>query len=1105
MNFREVVAILNNNDDHSARLWMMKVIGNAVIGIIILMTLQFSQTSIAATPIGKVMLVLDASGSMWGKVEGQEKILIAREVVGDMLDNWDQSLDLGLVAYGHRQKGDCSDIETLVPAGGEISQIRSTVNQLKPKGKTPLSAAVKHAAEHLRYSEEKAMVILLSDGKETCDLDPCEVGRSLEQLGVDFTAHVIGFDINIEDRAGLACLASETGGQYFDAQNSNELQGALEQAVEQVKRQPDTVIATLGTKGREYTNNGLQWLATTPGGETITATGAVFSLPLEQGIYQVSATAGTFNGEAQIEVEAGESQTHQLILNAGDLAVSATVEVAGEIITNPQVEWSVTRQADALEIVRELGERADLVLAAGRYHIVASYQQQIQSTDIEIAAGGTAEAALVFTIQAASLEAPESALASSLVDIRWDGPGGEADYITVTRTDDEDTKYGKYVYVENGNPVKLLMPDTEGMYELRYVKSGGNKVLARRGISIQPVKTSLMAVEAGPISSEVAVTWEGPNAKGDYITLVQPDAEEGKYDKYFYTEKANPGKLQLPDTAGEYELRYVSRQSNRVLARRLIEATEVAVEIIAQDRSNISEEISIQWQGPGGKGDFITVVALDAEEGRYGKYTYTTSGNPLKLIMPDQSGTYELRYQSGGSKNTLARKIIEVQDIQVTLDAPERAAMGSSIEVSWQGPDGKGDYITVINADADDIKYGKYAYTKGGPRLKLQMPDQPGQYEIRYRSGQSKNVLARRVIEIEVVNTTISVPDSISISQVVEIAWTGPDGKNDFITVIAPDAPPAKYGKYAYTKKGSPAELIMPDVPGQYEVRYVSSQSNLVLARQLIEVADISVSLRAPDEAAIGSNISIDWSGPNGRNDFITIVEATSEDHARGKVFYTKKSTPAILQMPDTPGLYELRYFSSQSRKVLSRRPINVTDVAVMVDSLVIAKIEQDLRVEWQGPAGSKDIIAVANINDPDKSWIQHTVARDSPLKLKMPKTAGTYELRYVTGQDKRVLTRRLVQVMEQEQYLNTLSSSADGELQLNVSQGGKVVTQGLSWQIYAVEGNTGNIISSTESTPRVALSMGIYRVNLSSSQGAASVDVTVNPGQVLRKTIELP
>ena len=84
----------------------------------------------------------------------------------------------------------------------------------------------------LQYIEEKATVILVSDGKETCHLDPCQLASELENAGADFTAHVIGFDITMEERAQLQCLAETTGGLFRTAVDAEGLKDALGTAVE---------------------------------------------------------------------------------------------------------------------------------------------------------------------------------------------------------------------------------------------------------------------------------------------------------------------------------------------------------------------------------------------------------------------------------------------------------------------------------------------------------------------------------------------------------------------------------------------------------------------------------------------------------------------------------------------------------------------------------------------------------------------------------------------------------------------------------------------------------------------------------------------------------
>lgn len=124
----------------------------------------------------------------------------------------------------------------LIPVGPHNpAAMKAKVQAISPKGKTPLSEAVRQAAQALRYTEERATVVLVSDGLETCDIDPCQLAAELAMSGVDFTVHVIGFDISQEDQERLRCLADKTGGLFLAAGSAGALRDALLTTVAQVK------------------------------------------------------------------------------------------------------------------------------------------------------------------------------------------------------------------------------------------------------------------------------------------------------------------------------------------------------------------------------------------------------------------------------------------------------------------------------------------------------------------------------------------------------------------------------------------------------------------------------------------------------------------------------------------------------------------------------------------------------------------------------------------------------------------------------------------------------------------------------------------------------
>jgi len=289
----------------------------------------------AAKPLGRAMLVLDASGSMWGQIDGVNKIVIARETIADLVGNWDPKLSLGLTAYGHRRKGDCGDIQVLLqPGAAPVGEIAARVNALNPKGKTPLSDAVVTAARALDHTNQPATVILVSDGLETCNADPCAVARDLAKTGVEFVTHVIGFDIKPEERANLECMATETGGSYHDANNAAELQTALTAvtttAVKSVSA--DRLVGVLTAGGAPYKNAFLRWRVfpaaadgTRAGPMVAETIDSRLRLEVPPGRYLATAQVDAARADAVVEVIEGEPKTHEVPLGFATVRADYTL------------------------------------------------------------------------------------------------------------------------------------------------------------------------------------------------------------------------------------------------------------------------------------------------------------------------------------------------------------------------------------------------------------------------------------------------------------------------------------------------------------------------------------------------------------------------------------------------------------------------------------------------------------------------------------------------------------------------------------------------------------------------------------------------------------
>ncbi len=255
----------------------------------------------AQTP-GNIMFILDASGSMWGQVGGRTKIEIARESLAKVIESLPAGINVGLTAYGHNREGDCSDVEELVPLGPlDKEGLIAIINSINPKGKTPITHSVQITAQALRHLETPTTILLVSDGKETCEGDPCALVAELRASGINFIVDVIGFDVTDEERAQLECIAEAGGGTYYSANTVDEFLNAAMQSVDRPELSGGRLHLTTLRNGQEIETfveildmdgNRLDYDFTTPG------LGRTFRLV--PGDYQIVVTDKNTVGEPSV-------------------------------------------------------------------------------------------------------------------------------------------------------------------------------------------------------------------------------------------------------------------------------------------------------------------------------------------------------------------------------------------------------------------------------------------------------------------------------------------------------------------------------------------------------------------------------------------------------------------------------------------------------------------------------------------------------------------------------------------------------------------------------------------------------------------------------------
>ena len=288
------------------------------------------------------------------------------------------------------------------------------------------------------------------------------------------------------------------------------------------------------------------------------------------------------------------------------------------------------------------------------------------------------------------------------------------------------------------------------------------------------------------------------------------------------------------------------------------------------------------------------------------------------------------------------------------------------------------------------------------------MPTEPGEYELRYIvRGTDRDILVRKPITITAVSAMLDAPDNAPAGSELVISWTGPDGKNDHLSVAEPGAKPNQYESYTYTRDGSPLRLQMPSEPGEYELRYiVRGTDRAVLVSQSITVTPVSANLEAEASTIAGSDLLVTWQGPDYRNDYLSIAEPGAKANGYESYTYAREGSPLRVQVPAEPGTYELRYvMQGTDRVVLERQTLTVEPVTAALQFDSVATAGGTMMVTWQGPDYRGDYIAISRIGDKGHETYART-SDGSPLTIKVPEAAGDYELRYVMNLDRTVIER---------------------------------------------------------------------------------------------------
>ncbi|MGA8942566.1 MAG: VWA domain-containing protein [Thermoactinomyces sp.] len=188
-------------------------------------------------------ILLDASGSMYGKIQGKTKMESAKEAIQEFVSKVPKNATVSLRVYGHKgsntQKDkavSCASTEVVYNGTGyQEAMFKQALAKINPSGWTPIAKALRSVKQDVNPETTETIVYVVSDGIETCGGDPVAEAHSLSQSNIKTVVNIIGFDVDNEGQKMLKQVADAGNGEFKSVEDEQSLKQHLRQSYEELQ------------------------------------------------------------------------------------------------------------------------------------------------------------------------------------------------------------------------------------------------------------------------------------------------------------------------------------------------------------------------------------------------------------------------------------------------------------------------------------------------------------------------------------------------------------------------------------------------------------------------------------------------------------------------------------------------------------------------------------------------------------------------------------------------------------------------------------------------------------------------------------------------------
>ncbi|MFT3731040.1 MAG: VWA domain-containing protein [Hyphomicrobium sp.] len=519
--------------------------------------LTFAAPSARSDDAPTAMLIIDGSGSMWGRLgpANRPKIDLVRDKLGAVLANA-TSAHVGLVAFGHRRRGDCNDVELIATPDSPIQGLLDPIAKLNPRGPGPVTAALRTAVGAIGQSRP-AQIIIVGDNADNCRQDSCAAAQEIAKTAPGVAVQVIGIGVPANERPRLACIAEATGGRFYDITDSDGLNAALDETTKLAMLSPGAVAGAESAGRAEkpaappppagaslrvsaaLAEDGalldvpLNWRIYKADGATVLLQriGKDITAKLDAGDYVIEAALGDIKVRHPVAIADGVAQSIIVPLDASHLVARPVATKGGPLL--PTAIVTVSSSESPVSISR--GGVADLYLKPGEYHVTV--------------ADGAARSAETLSLATGDAKTLDIALASGLLKVSATGPNGSAlqDVLYTVDTDDPESPDGRREVARSRSPdASFTLP--EGTYYLGAI-SGNGSVSKRIAIGAGQTVTDKLPIVLVPVSISALIA--GTPARADENIFYRVDRIDG--DRVSIARTIGPGTT-LDLSPGRYRI-----------------------------------------------------------------------------------------------------------------------------------------------------------------------------------------------------------------------------------------------------------------------------------------------------------------------------------------------------------------------------------------------------------------------------------------------------------------------------------------------------------------------------------------------------------------------